>query len=247
MVYSDSITASTVTSVDNVNTVYPPPSLTKEEIVASRYYIKKFLSGDITIEFTRDAGLLHQYYRIRDQEFKAVLQSDDYAQLEDEYDENGYIAVARIGNFCIGGMRLNVKTPRRSLLLPLETNDFRLAHYFPELKYRELIYAQISGFAILQEMRNGSVCHNLTKRLYSKALSLNVHIGFFTAPKANARLYKIDCVSLGIKNTKIHTDIVLPQYNDTDYLISIPLHEIAGKSLVPPHQDDKDSTPDMLY
>ncbi len=66
---------------------------------------------DIIYEFTKDPGLLHQYYILR----KNLLNESwgvPYVQdLEDAYDAHSHIMVARIGNHVIGGFRLITRMP----------------------------------------------------------------------------------------------------------------------------------------
>ena len=228
MVTENSLTIEEKLTLPKAPKLYSGIPLSKEDIIASRHYIKQFLHDDIVMEFTRDPGLLHQYYRIRDQEFKMALHCDDYDSLENEHDKTGYIAVARIGNFCIGGVRLNIKSPRRPNLLPVEINGFRLEEHFSYLAHKEVTYAQASGFVILPELRSNEICFNLVKRMFARARSLNVHTMFAASPKINSRLYKMECVQLGIVNTVIHYDIKLPVYADTDYLVSSPVHEMPA-------------------
>src|SRR4051794_21513116 len=105
------------TTVTNNGLVVPPPHSFYfdfyEEALARRYSKKRYLLDNLTFEFTRDKGLLHQYYRIRANEYNAVLGLTNYPDMETEHDRKGHVMVARIGNFCVGGARINITTPRK--------------------------------------------------------------------------------------------------------------------------------------
>ncbi len=222
-------TASVVFSSVNHITPHVMSGLKNEEDLAKRYSRKTlFQKNDIVFEFTRDPALLHQYYKLRDLENLSVYGVKGSSE-ETEYDRNGHIMVARIGNFCIGGARINVKTPRKPRLLPLEIGDFRIEEYFPHLHYKQLSYGQACMFALLPEFAGGDVSREMIKRICSKAAALNFSMLFGTCPILNARLYKQGCISIGLKNTEIRYDIELPLYPSLEeiklYLLSIPLEE----------------------
>lgn len=218
------------TTVTNNSLIIPHLTSLEEEALVRRY--RRRQQPELVYEFTRDPGLLHQYYRIRADEYKAVYGFNNYPSTETKYDRNGHVIVARVGNFCVGGARIDIKTPRRPRLLPMEIEDFRLENHFTELRYKQVSYGQASGFALLPEFRGGDVSREIVKRGCSKAAALNLSVLFAVCPILNSRLYKQDCKAIGLKDTKIHFDIELPVYphlkEAKHYLLSIPI----DKSLV---------------
>lgn len=205
--------------------------ISDEETLFRRYRRKQ--PPDLVYEFTRDPGLLHQYYQIREQEFISVLGTYSYSGKETEHDRNGQVLVIRQGNFCIGGVRFNVKSPRKPALLPLEIDDFRIENHFPHLHLHELTYGQLGMFAVLPEFRRMEISREVFKRMFKKAEALNIKTLFCVSPMINSRLYRQDCIALGME-TRIHTDIELPVYPTLEevklYLLSIELHPIGTKA-----------------
>src|SRR2546425_235825 len=140
------MTALAYTTVTNNGLVIPPPNsfdfdFDKEETLARRYSRKRYLLENLTFEFTRDRGLLHQYYEIRKNEYNAVYSKlfhvdKNYYDGESDHDRSGHIMVVRGGNFCVGGVRININTPRKPQLLPVEIEDFRVEKYFPQLRHK---------------------------------------------------------------------------------------------------------------
>ena len=156
--------------------------------------------------------MLHQYYNIREQEFKSVYGAKNFKGEETEFDRDGEILIVRKGNQCVGGARLFISTPRLRKKLPLEINDFSLDKYFPKLKQKEMIYAQASGFTLLEEFRGGDVTRMLFNRLYNRVVALGGDMIFAAPPILNARVYKQNCIAMGLQNVKIHNDIELPRF-----------------------------------
>lgn len=203
-----------------------------EEALALRYgrARRKSIQKNLIFEFTRDPALLHQYYGIYEEQFRAVHNATRYSHSEeDEHDRHGHIVVARIGNQCVGGARLSVKTPRQPHLLPVELNDFRLEHHFPELAQKQMRYGQVGRFCLLPDFRGGQNTRMLLWHLYRKAAALNLDIIFGTAPMSNARVYLQNFAAMNLKEPKLHQDIELPRYPMCEeikfYLVSLDMHK----------------------
>lgn len=222
---------------------YSGTECSKDDMIASRQYIKKFLDKNIIIEFSRDPSLLRQYYRIRDQEFRSVWGVKSFCDSESEYDRLGHIMIVRIGNLCIGGLRLNIKSPRKPKPLPMEIKDFWLENHFPELSRKQMTYAQTSAFALLPEFCDKKVSCEMIRRVIKKAAALNSSMLFGTSPLVNSILYRQTCVLMGLKNTQIREDIVLPPYPYLEeiklYLISIPVMDLENNHAID-HEDFTD-------
>lgn len=205
----------------------------KEAALIRRYNRDK--QPELTFEFTRDPGLLHQYYRIRKDEYNAVYGTVDYPAEETETDRAGHIMVVRQGNFCVGGARLNIKTPRKSGLLPMEIDGFRIADHFPELRHPQASYCQVAGFSLLPEFRGLEVTNNMGRRIVNKCLAMNVTRLFAVCPILNARLYKKNFVAIGLKDPQIFYNIELPYYSElkemgTLYLFTIAINKLPAEN-----------------
>lgn len=182
--------------------------LEREERLTTRYSRKA--PAPLAFEFTRDPGLLHQYYKIRENEFNNVLGLTNYSGVENEHDKTAHILVIKSGSFCVGGIRLHVKTPRNPKPLPVEIKGFSLEKYFPHLSYKPVSYGQISVLAVLPEFRGAGITRAIFQRVISKAEALNLRYLFGACPPLNARLYRHDFKAMGLTDTTIHYDIELP-------------------------------------
>lgn len=212
-----------------------PPDTYDPGIKALARRFGRTLSPELTFEFTRDPGLLHQYFKLREVEYNAYYGLSPLSGAESEHDHKGHIMIVKMGNFCVGGGRINVKTPHKSDLLPMETGDFRVEDYFPGLGYRQLSYGQAGMLVLLPEFRGGSVVQEMVKRICYKAAALNLSVLFATCPWLNARLYRQACVAIGLTTTAIHLEIDLPRYRYLEeikqYLLSIPVGELLSREL----------------
>jgi hypothetical protein len=212
-------------SPTDTGTPLPPPNeyvLEREEALARRYSRKPL--PPLAFEFTRDPALLHQYYKLRENEYNSFYGINPMSGAEGEHDHTGHIMVVRMGNQVVGGARINTRTPRKPTLLPLEIDDFRLEHHFPQLRRKQLSYGQACSMVLLPEFRGGDIVREMVKRVCTKGVALNLAVLFATCPLSNARLYKKACVSVGLVDTQVHMDIELPLYK---YLESIPLYLLS--------------------
>lgn len=224
-------------SPTDTGTLIPPPNeytLEREEALARRYSRKPL--PPLAFEFTRDPAYLHQYYRLRENEYNAFYGINPLSGAECEHDHTGHIMVVRMGNQIVGGARINTKTPRKRNLLPMEINGFRLENYFPQLERKQLSYGQACSMVLLPEFRGGDIVREMVKRVCTKGAALNLAVLFATCPISNARLYKQACVSIGLVDTKVHLDIEMPLYEYLEeiklYLLSIPLDKAFTRTSV---------------
>jgi hypothetical protein len=232
--------------------VNSPPDSREAEVEALARRFSRNPHPELTFEFTRDPGLLHQYYKLREKEYNIYYGLDPLSGAESENDHKGHTMIVRRGNFCVGGARINVKTPRRPHLLPMEINDFRLENFFPELGYRQLSYGQACMFVLLLEFRGGDVVKEMVKRVCYKAAALNLSFLFATCPWVNARLYRQACVSIGLTETRIHTEIELPLYRYLEgikqHLLRIPVGQLLPKdSPIVTMQDKEHLLPEVAF
>jgi len=225
-------------------TILPPPSPAspekpfqsyREEMLEVRFKAKSKFEKELTFEFTHDRGFLHQYYKLRAKELNDVFGLDGYPDQETESDREAQILIVRMGNFCVGGMALHIKTAKKNKPLPMEKHGFLIEHHFPELGYKQQNYAQLSRMAILPEFRRGDVAYHITKRIYKKSIASNIKQIFCVSTLKHDRFYRYECSVLGLQNTKVHEDIALPHYDaewgTKMYLLSIPIERPETKKL----------------
>lgn len=163
-------------------------SAQREEELYRRYSRIQKPKPEVVYEFTRDPGLLHQYYQLRGEEYYRSWGETNYTHGPDEYDAKAHILIIRHGNQCVGGVRLIVKTPRSKGLLPVESDDFRLSELLPELNLDNCKYGEYSGFVMLPEFRDGY--RDLFLQLYRKGRAIGLKYGFSAATLAQARMYR---------------------------------------------------------
>lgn len=139
----------------------------------------------VTIELTKDPELLNQYYKLREDSFRDKLGISSFNGEEDELDKQSNILIARIGNRCIGGVR--ICGGGHSQKLPLEEREGFLAEQFPDLDLQPTDCCQWMRFTLCPQLE------------YSKAYMQNQFI-LATAKFSSALGYKYGlCVS-----SKIH-------------------------------------------
>jgi hypothetical protein len=186
----------------------------------------------LVFEFTRDPALLGQFYRIYENEFKAVLKADYHHADSDKHDRDGHFLIVRRENLCVGGARLSVKTPQHLDLLPIEMGDFRIENYFPHLRQKQMRYGQIGRLCLLPEFRGGAITRMMFWHFFRKVVALDLDVIFATAPLVIARGHMRHFVAMGLTEAKIHHDITLPLYPMCEeirfYLVSV----VVDKSLI---------------
>lgn len=206
-------------------------NIEREEALFRRYARPK--QPDLVVEFIRDPGLLHQYYRIREKESAEIPgYATDYTYTETAHDKNGQILVARIGNFCVGGISIASKTPRNPRLLPMEIGSFRLEDYFPDLRHKQISCGEVSNLALLPEFNNETVSSAMMSRLYDKAVAMNLSVLFAASPCLDSRSYRKNCMLAGFKDAKMHYDIELPSQclqGIKQYLVSAVIDNAVKK------------------
>lgn len=167
-------------------------------------------SSGITYEFTRNADLIKQYCAIRNKVFTSVWQLSSFDGEQDIYDHVGKVLIVKKGNKCIAGTRFVIHRPGSELLLPLESEDFRLKDVLPELGLENATYGDCSRVAIDPNYRNGAVSTQIFKIISKAAIELNCQYLFGISPTAAARRFRRIHKNLGFK-TEICEDIKIPE------------------------------------
>lgn len=183
------------------------------ENALERRYAEKVGPEQVTYEFTRDLGLLHQYYQLREQMFISVWGLKHFYGGKDKYDDISDILIARSGNLCVGGGRLTYSSPKNPIDTPIEYGDFRLQKLFPELDLGSKIYAECTRLALLPEYRTKEISFEIYRRIVQYHLRIKASYGFWVAPLPLARTYRQNCINLGFP-CKIRLDIEIPDKED---------------------------------
>jgi hypothetical protein len=194
-----------------------------EEHLARRFMRPAKLQQDIQYEFTRDPGLLHQYFRLREDMFISVWGLKHFSGQHDGFDDISDIMIARKGLQCIAGGRLTVSSPSNPQPMPMEKEDFRLKDIFAQLDLPETTYGEFSRLAILPEFRAGAVFPEIARRFIQKAVSNGVEYAFNLAPVPLARGYRQAVQLFGLK-WDIRHDIKVPEreeYEGIQMVVSI--------------------------
>ena len=179
------------------------------QAIATKRELNPYAKGEpIIYEFTEDPGLLHQYYRLREDRYNQTLKSEGYNWGEDFHDKLSYILIARRGRLCLGGCRLTIREPDETWLLPVENSEFNLRNTFPDLELNSIRHAELSRFVIMED--NGSednIFDGLCKAMYNKVVTSDIRYLFAVSSYLLARNWRAVSNSFGVKTTKIVENI----------------------------------------
>lgn len=144
----------------------------------------------VTIELTKNPDLLNQYYKLREQSFRDKLGIEKFDGGEDELDKNSNILIARIGERCIGGVRICGNDENSKL--PLEHQKGFLEQRYPALNIKPAGCCQWMRFTLCPELdipkafiQNQFI---LATAKYSSALGYKY--GICVSSKVHHRFYK---------------------------------------------------------
>ncbi len=165
----------------------------------------------VVFEFTSDKGMLHQYYRLRDQIFGRNVNLGANTGKEDAHDCISEILIARRGRLVIGACRLTVREGDEKFLLPMEEEHFQLRKLFPQLPLNEVRHAVISKFAILEEHRQHAILYGLCQIMFEKVVNEDIPYLFARGRnKVIARNWRLIANSFGAKHTRICDEVQMP-------------------------------------
>jgi hypothetical protein len=187
-------------------------------------------SEQIVYEFTRETGLLRQYFGLYREECR-IANGAKYRAADEDQTRRAHVLIARIGSKCIGGCRLSIRSEREAKPLPMETEQFQLEDHFPRLKRPGSCYGEISRLVLIPAFRNGRASLEMWKRFCQRTVDLAVDVMFAAAPLINLRAYRKHCHSIGLDAT-IHRDVVVPPEpgfeHITDYVLSCAVRELKS-------------------
>ena len=109
----------------------------------------------VVFEITNDQKLLNQYYSLREESYREVLSLSDFNGEEDELDRQSDILIARIGELCLGGIRIcGSNSNSKSKPLPLENLTEQLRVKLPFLDLALNGYCQWMRLTLRTEIEN---------------------------------------------------------------------------------------------
>jgi GNAT superfamily N-acetyltransferase len=176
---------------------------------------RKELPAPLTYECTTDMQYLRQYFFIREYAYRVDLQLKHFSGQEDEIDKYSHQLVVRKGHFCIGGARLTVSSPDNRVLLPLETEAFRITDMLPELQ--PVRFCELGRLAILPEYRQQGCLENLFKYAADIARDLGCSYMMGISAPITARRFASVYRQLGYES-RICADIATPMKDIHEHL-----------------------------
>ena len=148
-----------------------------------------------------DRLLIEQYYNIRQEAYKQLHHDKNFVVPEDdEHDINSVIYMAKAGNSCVGGIRLTISTPQQPVKLALESDEFAIQDYFPNLDLSKITYCEASRLAILPDYRNGFLWNQLHHKSTDFLVKeMGVEIGFGQSQALQTRRFRAQFRDMGYK------------------------------------------------
>lgn len=177
----------------------------------------------ITFEFSKQDGLLEQYYWLREECFRKELGLNAFNGAEDVYDQTGNILIIRDGDTCVGGVRITGCSLFSQSLTPLENKGLNITQVLPQLDLPLAPYCQHERLVLRPEYRQTDVFRAVCKAIMRGCASLGYHYAFNVTGLKRARLYKRVHSNLGY-DYKIYDHINMPVdqgFGHLEHLLSI--------------------------
>lgn len=152
----------------------------------------------VRFELTRDAALLEQYYRLREDCFRQDLELPDFDGSEDAWDRRSQILIAREGDRCIGGMRITGRGPTHEGL-PIEEEGVDLSCLSRRLPLAEARYCQWGRLALLPEVRSSQLLQAFIAEMILASRQLGYQYSVMVAGMNRSRLYRRLYTGLGLR------------------------------------------------
>lgn len=200
--------------------------LAEEQALYARFSrpVKKI--ADLTFEFTRDKGLLQQYYNLREEMYTRVWGLSHFNAQEDEFDRRSHIVVARRGRQVVGGARLTIHSPRNPLPLPMECEEFCLEKLLPkEYGLAHCRYGEFSRLAVLPEF--AGLSYDFAAQIRRKSIANGLSYTFAISPLPQIRNFRQTANKLKL-TSEVLRDIHVPPkdgYDGEMYLLMIDLRD----------------------
>lgn len=202
-----------------------------------------FLADGLSYGFTRNPILLNQYFTIREKIYMETFRLKDFSTHIDGYDshENTQILVVCAGNIVVGGSRVTVHSPKTSVRLPMEADDFLLPNLLPHLGLQEKTYAEITRLALLPEFcSDGKIALLMLWLQFSLGVSRGCDWIFTVTPAVQARRFRRHFLKLGYHMESLDNVIVpdKPAYEGRKMYLAVteiknkmPILPVAAESI----------------
>ncbi len=202
----------------------------KDDARLRRRYASEPKSNVVEYEFTRDEGLLHQYFRLREEMFISVWGLHHFSGVADRYDLIGDTLVARVGKQCVAGARVTYSTPELPVALPMEGADFRLMDILgKELDLKNKTYAECSRVAVGPDFRAREISSEICRLISEHCAMRGVDYLFWIAPMLQTRNNRQIFAKRNIA-CKVRMDVPLPDREEYEgirmYLTQLDLAPI---------------------
>ncbi|WP_448546751.1 hypothetical protein [Thalassotalea fusca] len=145
---------------------------------------------NLNIELTRDGELLAQYYKLREKSFQEMLGISEFNGAEEALDRSSDIMIARVGERCIGGIR--ICGAHQNVKIPLEKHSGFLAQQLSNLDLPHFGYCQWMRCTICPEfgMPRAFIQHQFILATVLFSAALGYRYGFCASSRAHHRFYK---------------------------------------------------------
>lgn len=148
----------------------------QEDLLFSRHFRLPKTHG-LTIEFTQDAALLHQYYALRN--LNLVDSPKKLRIIEStENDDRAQIIIIRAGVRVVGGGRVIIRQHANDKPLTIEHERFSIAQALPNLDIGNSAYGEISKLFLLEEYQSDKIIHGMYQCITAKLKELGVRYAF---------------------------------------------------------------------
>jgi hypothetical protein len=151
---------------------------------------------EITYEFTKDPGLLQQYYSLRGLVFSRT-HGIDMPGIADSYDEKSEIIIAKLGDQVIGGTRLTFIKAGDDPSVSLNKYSIHLEKDMPELSLNKIGFCDASKMVILEEFQTRDIMKNLIDIMFRRCNEKGFKYAFSMCPTIVYRLYRLTINRLG--------------------------------------------------
>ncbi|MCH2037607.1 MAG: GNAT family N-acetyltransferase [Rickettsiales bacterium] len=191
----------------------------KEHQNSAKFYdvlheIEPLTSNGIVIEFTNDQRYLAQYYKLR----RISYESDRYMQGHfnrgylDRFDHEADVLIARKGNTCIGGARVNYSFPENRQPLPTESSSFSFINAFPEFNLANKRYCEIHRVVVHPEFRDKMLAKAILWHIWKRSVELGLDYQFSPSIPVKTRLYNMLYKGIGL-DIDIRKDVTICDKN----------------------------------
>lgn len=196
----------------------------------------------VVFEITTDAKLLAQYYELREKSYRKTLKLDNFCGREEELDRQSDIMIARIGDECLGGVRICGADNQE--LIPLEHSSESLEKQLPDLDLDQNSYCQWMRLS-LSLSRDLKIPHLELQKQFCFALTkfsikLGYRYGFCLSSKIHHRYYKRIFTQYGYNYWKCD-DVSIEleeEFDDLEHLLCVTdMYSIESDDINIPHTE----------